>query len=781
MRSIRHITSRSTFCVGLVWIVVFALTGCGGDDKGSPAPIARLQVEPSAMLFTEPGRARALKVRAFDAEGNELSAPAQLTITSSKPELINVLPDSQVQAVRASGSALITVSAGGVTAPPVTALIADLQPGVELIDDAQVVSQPVLLGSPETAGLGSQFRMTLRGAPALAPGTLVIASGGSRIAGKVVGVSPAGDQTDVILELVRLNELVKNLDIDLEIPARPIDVEFGSSDGRRSQPQRVRPAVDVISEPIKCDSVAGAELVTMNGRLTFNPYLFKKLRIVDGKVQELVLAALGDVTGELRAVLALGSTSTTTLRCRLRLLNAPIPLDGPIGLVITPSIPLGLETSIKLVIQPSLLNLTARVKPELKWLVGFSYEPSTGVLPLSTFDPKFDFRGEASAAFTLRWGAKLFGGVLSGISAQLAGGLKEFNFVDATAGPELEMNYGFVRDTMSDPAFDASYKLRANLGVKPSSDVLKLLNLFEIVDGKEVTVALTANLSTELARSPKGEFARLNDGKTSFKRGEAMQFLVGLSQVVFGDVYNVAEVRVYRKARTPLAVEHLVVAKRAEPGQTTFALDWIADEDSSPNMQYAAYVVPVAFETIGREFPFPLKEFVFDVDQYIGDFDYTLTNPGFALPLRVVSHLTFVRYTPFEKDSLAGTKVYVMKSGSVTVTYGTSTVTKEYSDQVPALSYYDPGIRQVDDSHPIQLPELVIRQGQPSAFVGWDGTAIVRGLGIPGDYVPLAGGFFYSQPSLGYAATAVADDFSFLSSRGATGPNQFWHWTLTKH
>ena len=53
---------------------LFLLSACGGGGNETvPGPVASIEVSPSAVLLTATGQSQSLHVRAFDANGTEIS------------------------------------------------------------------------------------------------------------------------------------------------------------------------------------------------------------------------------------------------------------------------------------------------------------------------------------------------------------------------------------------------------------------------------------------------------------------------------------------------------------------------------------------------------------------------------------------------------------------------------------------------------------------------------------------------------------------------------------
>ena len=205
-----------------VAVLVSALGGCGGGGPGGsggkngPTP-ARIQVTPEAVFLSGVGQTRVLAATVLDQAGLPVAVP--VTWTSSAPAQIAVDASGKLSALTI-GSAQVFAQAGGVRSPPVLVAAADPAPGAILVTDAQVVSVGDFIGAVpgEIPDLGTQYEVRVRGVtPAPATGTIVLAAEMAHVAGRVVSTRTEGDVLVLVLELVPLNELVRNASISWDI------------------------------------------------------------------------------------------------------------------------------------------------------------------------------------------------------------------------------------------------------------------------------------------------------------------------------------------------------------------------------------------------------------------------------------------------------------------------------------------------------------------------------------------------------------------------------------
>jgi hypothetical protein len=209
-------------CLGLV---ACGGGGGGGSDEDATADdvsaVARIEVSPAALLLTAGQPAQTLTARAFDATGRELRVP--IAWSSSRTAEIAVDAQGRVSAASALGAAQIVARAGSVSSSPVLATAVELAPGVQLIDDAQVVSLPVAV-DPAARGLDVDVETVLSGlSTPPAVGSLLLGRQGLAIGGEVLSATPEGANVRVRLRLGLgdIRRLVARAKIDETL--RPLD------------------------------------------------------------------------------------------------------------------------------------------------------------------------------------------------------------------------------------------------------------------------------------------------------------------------------------------------------------------------------------------------------------------------------------------------------------------------------------------------------------------------------------------------------------------------------
>ena len=211
------------------WILglflAFLLVACGGGSE-SEAPASRIEVGPQGALLVGSGATRSLTAQLFDAAGTPVSG--SVVWSSSDPAIVTIDTNGTLRAVAAVGTARITAAVGALKSTPALVTVAQPTAGARLLADSQIVSGPTPVNAAAAPAAGNAYEVVLRGVPALAVGTIVIASEAANVAGRVLSVQPEGADQRVQLLSVPPNQLFTAFDfrdsVDLsqgpfEIPA----------------------------------------------------------------------------------------------------------------------------------------------------------------------------------------------------------------------------------------------------------------------------------------------------------------------------------------------------------------------------------------------------------------------------------------------------------------------------------------------------------------------------------------------------------------------------------
>src|SRR5678815_3685297 len=191
--------------LSIVWSMVLSLGACRSPPS-PPSAVARIELGPTGQLLRV-GDTHAMSVHAFDAAGGELDVAITLAIEGAGIEA----EGTSIRAL-AVGSALIRAQAGDITSQPVTAIAMEPADGAMLIDD-DAIAQPPAVADADL----ERFSVVLRDVdPPI--GAIVMASGATPLAGRVVSTSRGPGGVTVVFESASIDELFAQVDLDLSIP-----------------------------------------------------------------------------------------------------------------------------------------------------------------------------------------------------------------------------------------------------------------------------------------------------------------------------------------------------------------------------------------------------------------------------------------------------------------------------------------------------------------------------------------------------------------------------------
>jgi len=609
---------RAIALTGLL-IVCAVLAACSSGGNGAPpatpppAAVARIEVTPSAMLFTAASQTRKITVRAFDADNRQITGVA-FTFSSSSAAA-SVAADGTVTSAAVPGSSSISVSSGSVTAPPVLVTIVQLRsPDSLLVSDTQVRTPPQLL-SGAAGALGSRYTVTLSGVTAPAAGTPILASESAVLAGKVVSsASNASGGIDVVFEYVPLDELVGDLSISGSFSPAQLHALRRTANAGSAHAQAMGKTGSAVAAKPDCSldfdpALLEIELTgTITDSLSFGFDVEKSGSEVQAFLLELKGTLSADITGSLDVFGATG-----TLSCIVNLGDIPIPITGWFAWFVSPVIPLDVKIEGELGASSNVsFGLSGDVTAE--FTVGTKYSKAAGWTNISEGDvtpPQFDV-APAFPNTATRVSLDVFAGLRAGITIGNALGHLD-NAVELAAGPEFDNTWGSPLDSSSDPIFASGYELKGVISAGPGDGLESLMEkLFGAVLSPDVS------LSHELIIGQSPTLASARVSRAVFRAGDPLTFTVNLDPTttrfpVGVGPYNVTEVHIYRIDRTgssPRAEKIAAVAPNGE--QMAFSIPWTASADGTSVQDgkpaFFAFLVPRIAGTLRSEFPVELGE-----------------------------------------------------------------------------------------------------------------------------------------------------------------------------
>jgi hypothetical protein len=585
--------------------------GRGNPDGGNPGPgIVRVEVRPGSVLLGAAGQSHALTARAFNAQNVEVQTT--FTWSSSHPDQVTVDSTGKLTGM-AIGSSQITAAAGGVTSAATTVLLAETAPGAVLVSDAQVVSVgPVTFTPPadEQGGVGTQYEVRLKGVtPVPAVGTILLASEGAQVAGKVVSTRDESGTLVATLEIRPLYEVLGRYRIDLDLDVAPYggtDVlapPAARSDGEakaRSGPLGHRSGADSVLRPftaVDCDGSVDAKLASK--KVSLGPT--SSLRWVVQETRDDPNQAPSSIKHELVGTFALVGTVEIGFNpsisvdgtCRFTLPPIRIAAFGALSVLVMPAIRLGVGVDLHAALQvaSAKVGLTGTVgfQAEIGWQCGPG--PCVGIAELTEIDdvkPKLESSGTHGIQVDLS--GRLY--AFAGLDLAVLGGLGGyFGVAEAQLGPKQSAKLASEDDQAQLPGSSSTYDLALEGSIGPGPGLKAAIK--KVIDDSSVSVDLNWGKSEPLAKSPRGT---MSVSKTQAAVGDPVKFTVDITPPdtasYLGIGYNIVSIEFYRmKAGDPefTLFQDLEIVPSAS-NQTHFEKTWTPRSSDIGKYTYAAFV-----------------------------------------------------------------------------------------------------------------------------------------------------------------------------------------------
>lgn len=566
---------RSTPCVSRACVLAAAfalsLSACPEPAPDEPPPpIVRVDLDRSTLLLVGQGGGAEIIATVWNAAGEAVDVA--VTWESDRPDEIAV-DAGRVTASVEVGSAHVTARAGDVTSRPALVWAARPAEGALLFLDDQVVQGPALLTDEPTAIVGSRITLVLSGVEPPEPGTVVLAREETRAAGTVVTATQETDGVRFELEARPLTELFEELSIRDSGP-------FGS-------------AADMPDDALRTFSLGPLECETDTVEIEEPGYSWEletaleytlDLDVSGFSLTAATVLIEGSITLAFEAGFELPDTLDGSVTCEVELLSPNIPIGGPIGMLVSPSVPMGLGFELKGALTGTELQIGVQGSAGVGAQLGFSWTEAGGFVDLSAVeDPTFeiepvfvvpdleeDVRLEASAR-VYAWADLHFGLTLADDVS--------WSLLESEAGPKQSANLGFPLGQVLDSAYASDYGLALDWAFVTGEDLATGLEYI----GLDEVLSIDVTGSLPIASSPTGELA-IEAGP------EDLTFAVTLAPdsvdySLFG--YNVDSVIVYRLVDDALEV---VAELEAVAGQTEFELTWTPPEALEGAQTFGAFV-----------------------------------------------------------------------------------------------------------------------------------------------------------------------------------------------
>lgn len=648
---------RSTPCWRGFLLPALLLVGSCGDNSspaGPPppqqsAPAVRIEIAPSAVLLTAPGQNVHLEAIGFDAAGD--TTEVDVTWSTSDASIATVAADGTLTARADLGSAQVTARVGTMSAAPVLVVVAQPVDGAVLVSDEQFVSGPTAVSPLEDYGVGWEYAVRLSAISAPAAGTVLLASGGAPIAGRVVRTASVGSDIEVTLALMSLPDMFERLSIEqtIDMAQAPIAV-----DAQLLQRYRVQHSLDgeilltpraagrtwsveaAQGPPDDVDSVEfklGPFECTASGGL---PSL--DVPEPEIKIEHSLSAVIGytETNGFEKLTIVGNSTANFEYRpvfkaefegkidCNYAPVHVIIPVSGFATVVFAGIVPLGVGMELE-------GNLTiAEVGFEVAASAGASLElgvacPGGGACQsVRTFTPRpveptFEFIAPASwdDQVHLELGATAYA------VARLAFGSAvwedtQFEVIEARAGIKQGVDLMTANAQVNDDGYASGFDLTSVITLGPGEHLQKALDVAGGLLG--VDLEFTINLFDDLdplAESPKGTLTIEPTAVTAGDTTDVATFTVELEPVTYVKLESVDSVQIFWKrpddaggfTLEPSMPDCNVLS--AASGQKTFECETSFTEEHIGQQTFAAFVYARLFDV---PVPIPLEIAVDTVD-----------------------------------------------------------------------------------------------------------------------------------------------------------------------
>jgi len=354
--------NRRSLMLLMVIALSFVLNACGGGGKGYSEPdniVASIVVSPSTALLTDLSDTHILHAQAYNAAGEAIDS--MITWVSSNPTIIEVNADGEVTNLDYVGSSSITAQSGNVSSNTATIIAIQAAINSVFVNDEQVMSAPVLVDPSIPVGLGARYSLNIDSAVQVAPGDILLGSETAPVGGRVVDVVSGVSEHVVTLELIPIYEMFTKIKIDETYHLTADDAVISDAldglytmekqaDGSYSfvpnlglLPSGVSNASDkleCIRKPITKPTIPlTINMPTLMGgfKLDLNPVI--QYDSDGGGLQKLGLAGTAESKIEVKATVDFAFEGK--VECTLELVRVPVPLTGPLSVVLGGSIPVG--------------------------------------------------------------------------------------------------------------------------------------------------------------------------------------------------------------------------------------------------------------------------------------------------------------------------------------------------------------------------------------------------------------------------------------------------------
>lgn len=629
----------------LILAILLIFTACSGGSGSSDnsssgvdtsPQVVKVVIAPQSVLFTDLDQSKMLSATAYDASGNVINK--SITWTTSHNDVVTIGADGNASAQGVIGSTTITAEAGGIKSAPIMITVAEVVGGAILVDDDQVIGNIELVAPTVPPGVGSQYKVTLKGLALPELGDILVGTGELPIAGQVVSAELINGVVHVTLEIVPIDQmftqLVINEVLDLGEVTPYIPEEIANhytvteeADGTllftpksKSSASALAPELEFEFTPFTCKLEGTGTVPTFS---LSNPV--SAIRINRNFSLDLAYdSALGgfqkaSVIGDLKAVFkakpSLAANLNAKVSCDVELGSIPLPITGSLSWLLGFSVPLGVGFEVGG--QLELAQLGVDIDVNAHYTAEFGVECPLGnsctsiheltndnstfktdwVLPSGDIENnlrlKPEISGFGSAKLAVGIGNRYIGRIIGTSVAT------QFELIEAKGGLKQGADLAMIPAQVENTAYSSEYKLSIFSSIGAGSDINSWLSYF----GMTGSVFEYQFPEILLASSPKVLSATANQDQYSY--GDAVTFKVKLDQatVNYGFLgYNVDEISIYKRVPNAEGSYDYIhfFDMHATDEQTKFEREWVFTDEGNITDNYYAFVKTKFLPTFGE-------------------------------------------------------------------------------------------------------------------------------------------------------------------------------------
>lgn len=621
----------------LIVAILLIFTACGGGGGSASKPIvSSVKITPQSVLFTDLNQSKILSATAYDASGKEVSV--DINWTTSHNDVVTIGADGNASAQGVIGSTTITAEAGGIKSAPIMITVAEVVGGAILVDDDQVIGNIELVDPTVPPGVGSQYKVTLKGLALPELGDILVGTGELPIAGQVVSAELINGVVHVTLEIVPIDQmftqLVINEVLDLGEVTPYIPEEIANhytvteeADGTllftpksKSSASALAPELEFEFTPFTCKLEGTGTVPTFS---LSNPV--SAIRINRNFSLDLAYdSALGgfqkaSVIGDLKAVFkakpSLAANLNAKVSCDVELGSIPLPINPSLAWLLGFSVPLGVGFEVGG--QLELAQLGVDIDVNAHYTAEFGVECPLGnsctsihkltndnstfktdwVLPSGDIENnlrlKPEISGFGSAKLAVGIGNRYIGRIIGTSVAT------QFELIEAKGGLKQGADLAMIPAQVENTAYSSEYKLSIFSSIGAGSDINNWLSYF----GMTGSVFEYQFPEILLASSPKVLSATASQNQ--YKIADAVTFKVELDQatVNYGFLgYNVDEISIYKRVPNAGGGYDYIhfFDMPATDGQTKFEREWVFTDEGNIIDNFFAFVDTKFLPTFGE-------------------------------------------------------------------------------------------------------------------------------------------------------------------------------------